>query len=64
MDSIKVLVTGGAGYLGSTLVPSLLNRGFDVTVIDNLSYGGGSLLGCCTYNNFEFEKDENASTAT
>lgn len=58
MDSIKVLVTGGAGYLGSTLVPSLLNRGCDVTVIDNLSYGGGSLLGCCTYNNFEFEKGD------
>jgi len=41
--SLKILVTGGAGYIGSILVPDLLNRGHSVTVIDNLMYGQTSL---------------------
>ena len=39
----KVLVTGGCGYLGSTLVPKLLDNGFAVTVIDNMMFGQSSL---------------------
>lgn len=44
---MRVLVTGGAGYLGSVLCERLLDAGFRVTVIDSLLYGGGSLFHLC-----------------
>jgi nucleoside-diphosphate-sugar epimerase len=40
-------VTGGAGYIGSMLVPMLLQRGDEVTVVDSFMYGQASLLDCC-----------------
>ncbi|MCX5796505.1 MAG: NAD(P)-dependent oxidoreductase [Elusimicrobia bacterium] len=44
---MKVLVTGGAGYIGSILVPRLLEQGHEVAVIDNFMYRQTSLLDCC-----------------
>ncbi len=41
----KVLVTGGAGYVGSALVPRLIAAGFEVTVVDLYIYGDGTLAG-------------------
>jgi nucleoside-diphosphate-sugar epimerase len=48
----KVLVTGGAGYIGSILVPALLERQYSVTVIDNFMYGQDSLAAVCHYPTF------------
>jgi nucleoside-diphosphate-sugar epimerase len=54
----KVFVTGGSGYLGSTLVPALLAKGYEVTVLDNLMHGQHVLLECCAYKGFHFVKGD------
>jgi len=53
-----ILVTGGAGYLGSTLVPELLAAGHRVTVLDNFMFRQGSLNHVCNHPNFNVVKGD------
>ncbi len=53
---MKILVTGGAGYVGSVLVRQLLARGHRVHVLDNLMFGGNTLLPLFINPNFSFAK--------
>jgi nucleoside-diphosphate-sugar epimerase len=55
-DKKHILITGGAGYIGSLLTSELLRAGNYVTVVDNLLYGGESLLGFWAHPDFHFTK--------
>src|SRR6476660_7734201 len=55
---MKVLVTGGAGYIGSVLVRQLLNKNYKVRVIDSLKFGGDALYDVMLNPNFEFIKGD------
>ena len=50
----NILITGGAGYLGSVLVDKLLSNGYNVTVLDNLMYNQTSLIHYSYNKNFNF----------
>ena len=49
---MKILITGGAGYIGSVLTPILLAKGYEVTVLDSFMFGQNSLADCCQYDKF------------
>jgi len=55
-DIGHVLLTGGAGYIGSLLTSELLRTGYRVTVLDSLLFGGESLLSFLHHPNFHFVK--------
>jgi nucleoside-diphosphate-sugar epimerase len=51
----KIFITGGAGYLGTTLIPLLLEKGYEVTVYDSLMFNNGDkLIPFISHKNFSF----------
>jgi nucleoside-diphosphate-sugar epimerase len=62
--SYQILVTGGAGYLGSTMVPDLLAAGHRVTVLDNFMFEQASLNHVCYHPNFSVVKGDVRIEAT
>ncbi len=55
---MKILVTGGAGYIGSVLVPTLLSKNHQVTVLDNFMFNQTSLLDCCHSEKLEIVRGD------
>ncbi|MEP6663540.1 MAG: NAD-dependent epimerase/dehydratase [Verrucomicrobiota bacterium] len=55
---MKIFITGGAGYLGSVLVPSLLSAGHEVTVLDNFLFRQTSLTDCCHYDTLQIVRGD------
>lgn len=53
-EKLKILITGGAGYIGSVLTSAILKEGHHVTVLDNLTYQQSSLLSLSAEQNFNF----------
>jgi len=60
----KILVTGGAGYIGSVLVPALLAEGHSVTVLDNFRYNQASLLDVCGDERLRIVRGDSREQAT
>jgi nucleoside-diphosphate-sugar epimerase len=60
----RVLVTGGAGYIGSVLVPALLEAGHEVTVLDNFMFGQTSLAAVCAHPCFRLVRGDVRSPGT
>ena len=50
---MRILITGGAGYIGSVLTPTLLGAGHEVTVVDNFLFRQNSLADCCHQDAFQ-----------
>ncbi len=55
---MHVLITGGAGYIGSVLTPALLAQGYQVTVLDNFLFRQTSLADCCQYDSFQIVRGD------
>ena len=60
----RILVTGGAGYIGSTLVPALLDRGHKVTVVDSFMFDQTGLAGVCYHRCFNLVRGDVRSMQT
>lgn len=58
MENRHIVITGGAGYIGSLLTGELLRLGYQVTVLDALLFGGESLMGFYHHPNFRFVKTD------
>ena len=54
----KILITGGAGYIGSKLATKLVNLNYEVTVLDSLKFSSKSLNHLFYFNNFKFIKGD------
>lgn len=48
----RILITGGAGYIGCVLVPTLLQAGYHVTLLDRFPDGDAALADCCRFETF------------
>lgn len=55
---MKILVTGGGGYIGSVLVPELLLAGHHVRVLDSFMYDPASLAACCQSDRFDVTRGD------
>ena len=55
---MKILITGGAGYLGSIMTPHLLGLGHEVTVLDNFLFRQNSLADCCQHDSFNIVRGD------
>jgi len=55
---MNILITGGAGYVGTSLIPQLLAKGHNVTVIDSLLFGGDAIFPFFRHPNFSFVKGD------
>lgn len=63
-ENMNILVTGGAGYLGSIMVPALLDAGHRVTVLDNFMFKQNPLAHVCAHPNFDVVRGDCRDEAT
>src|SRR5580692_4192267 len=61
---MNILITGGAGYIGSVLAPTLLELGHEVHVLDNFMWRQNSLLDCCRYKQFRITRGDSRNAET
>src|SRR5262249_14993495 len=64
MAKERILITGGAGYLGSVMTPYFLGRGHRVTVLDNFLYNQTSLLDCVGHDGLEIVRGDSRDSQT